>query len=168
MYKKLYFFNDLEDEAKEKAREWYRNGNSDSPFLSDYLHEITSEMLTEAGYTVEDLEMFYSLSYCQGDGVSFSATLEKGNARYFVSKYAFFGRDVHEMSMNVEGEDLTTFESIECDDILEEMREIARKVEKLGYEYIENENSDETVDDNINVNEYTFTREGIRIDADID
>ena len=61
-------FNELSDEAKEKAREWYRDGDS----------EMTSDQfeyrLEELGLPNKDIR--WSLSCCQGDGVAFYGELD--------------------------------------------------------------------------------------------
>lgn len=163
MYKKIVYFEGLSDEAKDKAREWYRDGQ-DYPFLSEWIEEFISEALIESGYTiVTPVRALYSLSYCQGDGVSFETTLEKNSGRYFVTQS---GNYVHEMTMSMECESLEDFASVDCDLELEEMRKIARKAEKGGYEEIEYQDSAEQVDESIIANEYTFTLEGARMDSD--
>ena len=163
MIKKIVFFDALNDEAKEKAREWFRDSN-DMPFLTENIGEFITEELTEAGYTINvPVEVFYSLSYSQGDGVSFTVTLERNGGRYFVTRN---GHYMHDMTMDVSCESLEDFASVECKSQLEEMRAIARKAEKFGYRQIELENSDEVVDENILANEYTFTLEGQRMEPD--
>lgn len=162
MIKTIVFFDALSDAAKEKAREWWRNGN-DFPFLSEAIKEYTQHKLEKAGYDVEDLKVYYSLSYCQGDGVSFTANLTKGIERYEVNQKD--SQYVHEMTMEVYHEDGDGNETDEPV-VLEEMRGIARMVEKMGYSYIDEENEDAIVDENIMCNEYTFTKEGLRLDPD--
>ena len=165
MTKKLVFFDDLDDKAKEKAREWFRSGSCDDDMgLSEILRDYITTELENAGYIVtKGVEVLYSLGSSQGDGVSFTATLEKGNARYFVTQS---GRYVHEMTMDMECESLEDFVAVDCDGELEDMRAIARKAVKIGYQEIEYQTSDEVVDETIRVNEYTFTLEGERINPD--
>lgn len=161
MIKSIVYFDKLSDKAKEKAREWWRNGN-DFPFLSEAIKEYTQHKLEKAGYDVEDLKVYYSLSNCQGDGVSFTANLTKGIERYEVNQS---GHYCHEMTMSVYHED---GDGNETDDngVLDEVRSIARMVEKMGYSYIDEENEDENVDESIDVNEYTFSLSGERMDPD--
>ncbi len=64
----LYSINELSEAAKQKAIEKYR-GNMD--YFMDFFNEYCNEQLTEAGF--EETELRYSLSYSQGDGLSFSA-----------------------------------------------------------------------------------------------
>ena len=67
----IYKFDELNDEAKqvaiEKQREWeYECGN---PLM--WFSETYNEKFSDAGFTGTEIQ--YSLSYCQGDGLSFSA-----------------------------------------------------------------------------------------------
>jgi hypothetical protein len=68
--KHLRFFDELSDEAKEFAVENERNSgrrfdDDDAAFLT----EDFQNQLTEKGF--EAVKVFWSLSYCQGDGVAF-------------------------------------------------------------------------------------------------
>jgi len=154
----VYTFDNLDEEAKEKARDWYKEGN-DYPFLNESITEYTQESIRSLGYSIEDFEAFYSLSHCQGDGVAFSATLEKDGKTYFVKN----GRSNYIASVHTEDEDGNETDSLE---VLKEMEKIARDATRAGYEEIANEDSDEVVDDAILANDYTFTSEGKRLDAD--
>lgn len=163
MFKKIVFFDELSDEAKEEARNWYREGNH-MPFLGDDLREFLEGKLKDHGYTVEDLEIFYSLNCCQGDGVSFKATLSKGDKIFEAYKIDHYYQ--HENTMRVR-EIFQDGENEDSEALTEECRAIARETEKAGYDEIEQENSDEYIDDAIKANGYTFTLEGVRMDADI-
>lgn len=167
MTKSIVYFDALSDAAKEKARQWYKEGN-DMPFLKEYLTEFVQERLVKIGYEIQELKLHYSLAYCQGDGVSFDAILIKGKRMYTVKQ-----RDnhyVHEMTMSAYSElyNVSRDGENERDEpvFLEKMRKLARETEKLGYAYIEGENDDENVDDNIRANEYTFTLDGARMNPD--
>jgi len=164
MTKKIVFFNELSEDAKEKARNWYKDGN-DYDFLDEYMTEIVAENLKELGYMVEDLKVFYSLSYSQGDGVSFVCKLVEGLEVYEVNQG---GSYVHEMTMSIYHEDENGNETDgeKEKNLLVEVRNIAKKAEKAGYEYIESEDSNENIDATILANEYTFTLEGERMNPD--
>lgn len=65
---KIYEFHELSEQAKQKAIENYRNSERDFCWLSD---DIREELLQDDRFErVEDI--VYSLSYSQGDGLSFS------------------------------------------------------------------------------------------------
>ena len=162
MTKKIVFFNALSDEAKEKARGWYREMN-ELPWLEEMLKEFVNDKLKEYGYKVESLEIFYSLSYCQGDGLSFSCTLEKCGVTYVVSQCS--NNYYHANTMDAYRLDEDGNEEEEKG-LLEEMRSIAKEAEKAGYDEIKYQNSNEAIDEAMEANEYTFTLEGVRMDPD--
>lgn len=173
MTKKIVFFDALSDEAKEKARQWYRDGN-DFPMLGSHLTNVIKEKLEEKGFTVygkykdgaltgsEDLQILYSLSCSQGDGVSFEATLERDGVTYEVKQS---GRYVHEFTLDVtatkDGKEVDV-----PDEAMEDIRKACKETELAGYDSIDYENSDEYIDETMEANEYTFTLEGERMDAD--
>lgn len=161
MSKKLVYFQELSNEAKEKARTWFRE-NNDYMFLEESLQEFVTERIKERGYSIDvPVEVLYSLTCSQGDGVSFTAVLLKNGKRYEVKQS---GRYYHEYTMNVYHE--TDGEETEEEAILSEMRAIAVEAKKYGYSFIESEDSNEHVDDTIMANEYTFTLEGLRMSPD--
>lgn len=68
---KVFTFEELSQEAKDKAREKF-NEDMDYPFLTDDLREYIHEELESAGYKVVGvatsenpaIRPYYSLSYC--------------------------------------------------------------------------------------------------------
>lgn len=164
--KNVFLFKSLAHEAQEKARDWFRSVHDD-PMMQSHMINLLAEALSEAGFTVQkygqELDVRYSLSHCQGDGFSFIGDLERGGKRYkAVQSDPHY---VHEYTMKVyeiteEGEEL------DAPEVTEECRGIARKMAEAGYSEIEYQNSAEYIDEAMEANEYTFTREGVRIDAD--
>lgn len=63
----IFQYSELSGKAKERARDWLVEGTWDS--LGDELVERFDEMLSEAGFP--GAKVGYSLSYAQGDGVTF-------------------------------------------------------------------------------------------------
>jgi hypothetical protein len=67
----LLSWNELTEEQKQKAVEYYREKNYEHLFDqndAEMMKEGFEEQLVESGYPKE-IEVYYSLSYCQGDGV---------------------------------------------------------------------------------------------------
>lgn len=91
---------------------------------------------------------------------------------YLSGKVTHFGHYYHwnSMDVKVEGENqtgpLTEKQETwigELTNCLQDLvKELSKKLEKIGYEEIEYQDSDEVVDDNIRANEYKFTKEGKR------
>ena len=59
---KVYNYNELSEEAKEKVKEWYLKGQESFMFTDD------CKMDLESLFGKNNLDVQYSLSYCQGDG----------------------------------------------------------------------------------------------------
>lgn len=59
---KVYKYEELSDNAKEKAKQWYLEGREPFMFTEDCEQDL------ENLFGKNDLKVQYSLSYCQGDG----------------------------------------------------------------------------------------------------
>ena len=84
---KAYTYNELSDDAKEKAREWYKK---DGNYIDAYM--ITEDMkqtLEDAG--LADFDVLWSLSYCQGDGVAIDGRV---NVEAFIKSQRFLAKEV--------------------------------------------------------------------------
>ena len=66
---KIYKFAELNDAAKEVAIQDQRNDPFNAPL--DFFNDNAVEQINEAGFKGK-VNLSYSLSYCQGDGLSFS------------------------------------------------------------------------------------------------
>ena len=64
----LYKFEELSDEAKEKAREWWKDGGLDYQWW-DNVYEDYEEKIKEVGFRVT--KMYFSGFWSQGDGAMF-------------------------------------------------------------------------------------------------
>jgi hypothetical protein len=159
---KVYEFDELSEEAKESAREWYRSGN-DYYFLSEQMDEKLHELLKKNKIKCDNPKINYSLSYCQGDGAMFEGTIK------WKSYTATIKQSGHYYHYN--SKDISTLESIKTgkyasDEVEQEFEElyvkICKELANYGYECIEYENSDASVDETIRANGYTFTETGTR------
>lgn len=169
--KNIYNFDQLEETAKEKAREWFREGHDD-PMMQSHMINLLKEELDERGikYNEDSIDVRYSLSYSQGDGFMFIGELEwnkytiyikHGGGRYYHSNSAQIEmQETENLGFHVDDdhEDFKKFDAI--------YQEICKVMESKGYSEIEYQNSAEYIDESIEANEYTFTKEGERLDAD--
>lgn len=69
---RVYKYNELSDEAKEKVKEWYLKGQE--PFI---FTEIVKEDLN-CLFGKNNLDVQYSLNYCQGDGLNIYGEIDAG------------------------------------------------------------------------------------------
>lgn len=171
---KLYEYSELEPKAKEKALAHYRANDFDSYGLQVHLDNEIGELLAKHGITpLRDLKgyeskyvkVYFSLAHCQGDGVMFegvfsfpTATEKEGGQwkRYEVTvKHS--GRYYHSNSKTVEVEHDN--EAVEKE--FEEVYQIiCKELEKSGYAYIEDMESEEAFIEYCNANEVTFREDG--------
>jgi hypothetical protein len=68
---KLYKFEELSKEAQQTAIEKHRDSNNEFSDRADFISEDCNEQIKNAGF--ENPKVIFSLNYCQGDGLSFSA-----------------------------------------------------------------------------------------------
>lgn len=157
----VFQFEELSKEAKQKAIEWYRNGN-EMEFMPEAMQEYAEQLLEESNfYDFEGFKVYYSLAYCQGDGaqVIFDGRYKdyyvkvKSNDRYS-HKYAT-SIDIYDEEQEDAPEDV--YESFK-----EEYYALCDKIERYGYDYIDHENEDENIAETIIANEYEFTSDGNR------
>jgi hypothetical protein len=148
-----YSFSELNEEARNKAiedtrdrlLEWLREEE-----ITDYLEGKLEEDL---GSLPEDISIAYSLSYCQGDGVALYGRIYKSEApdlswpegSHYVDlvRNSWSNHYSHYNSFNVELSDEND-EPIDLSgsSIEEQLRHLCKRLETLGYRYIENETSE--------------------------
>lgn len=195
--KTVYYFNELDDDAKERAREWFREWAFDYEWW-EFTYDYCKEFLTAIGFDFapKAAEIYFSGFCSQGDGacfnnVSWSAGDVKPDEalKEFVStaqpsskeatrksaliKAASFlaarypklngyiehaGRYYHPHATSIS----TSYD--EDGDYEEEFAEFARNCMNWVYRCLEDEhdylNSDESVDELIQINEYKFDEDG--------
>jgi len=148
-----YSFSELNEEAQSKAiadtrnrlMEWLREEE-----ITDYLEGKLEEDL---GSLPTNITIAYSLSYCQGDGVALYGRLHKGEATdlswpegaYYVDlvRNSLSNHYSHYNTFNVEAYDEND-DPIDLGEsaIEEQLRHLCRRLETLGYRYIENETNE--------------------------
>jgi len=184
---KVYQFKELSDEAKEKAIEDFRKKQWE---FGEYLHffgEYCQEQAKERGFN--DIELQYSLSWSQGDGLSFKC--ENFDIEKFVNKhvpkekkmlkralidYLFVkitGNTGHYCYASKSDIDLymdASTETPNIDKYVETLRihledeylSLCKELEKSGYDEIEYQDSDKAIIETIEANEYEFEEDGSR------
>lgn len=154
---KVYKFNELSLEAKEKAIEKYYE-NENYHFLGDDLLESCKEYLREKECTFYNIRVFYSLNNCQGDGLCFEGELFNKDGDEMTLKHV--GRYSHAKSVemnfyNSEGEEVD--ENKELKNIY---FEICDKLEKEGYSIIEYRMDENEFNELSEANEWEYTETG--------
>lgn len=69
----VYKYNELSEDAKEKVKQWYLDGQLAEFFTKDCMEDLYNL------FGENDLEVQYSLAYCQGDGFNIYGTINAEN-----------------------------------------------------------------------------------------
>jgi hypothetical protein len=169
----VYTFDELSQEAKDKARNNY-NADNEYMFLSDCMNERLHELLEENN--IKDIndtskpgtkptQVMYSLSNSQGDGAMFTGEFEWGkytvyikhSGHYYHSNSKFI--EIHETE-NLGFDIGKDYEPKVYKEFEELYQKICTELEKYGYNYIEYEDSEESFRELCESNEYTFLENG--------
>ena len=185
---KVYTLDELAEEAKEKAREWYRQGMTFPEERGDWIIEDVKEIGKLMGIDVRNV--YYSGFSSQGDGACFEGfyIYRKQGAKK-VKEYAPEDRELHRIAEALQAEQHNHFYCLEasvghsghyyhkyCTDIhvfkcgvpwddepiTTLLRDFMHWIYKTLEEDYNYQMSDECVDETILCNEFTFTEEGKR------
>lgn len=157
----VYTFDELTEEAKAVAIENYREGQ-DFPWLSDDMSNYLEELLAKHKITYEFTpNLYYSLSYSQGDGAMFEGKLfwkawqieVKQSGHYYHENSKTYWNSVSVKT----GKDITNQAAKQFDDLY---IEICKAVAKYGYDSMEAQNADENISTYLLEMDYEFTAEG--------
>jgi hypothetical protein len=90
----VYQFDELSDEAKEKAREWYRQGNVTTRFWSECTIDDAKEIGKLLGMDIDNI--YFSGFWSQGDGACFEGTWRAGDIKLDkLKEYAPQDKELH-------------------------------------------------------------------------
>jgi len=90
----VYQFDELSDEAKEKAREWYRQGNCDDSFWSECTIDDAKEIGKLLGMDIDNI--YFSGFWSQGDGACFEGTWRASDVKVDkLKEYAPQDKELH-------------------------------------------------------------------------
>jgi hypothetical protein len=184
---KVYQFSELSEQAKkvaiEKERDDYWKYGEPLFMFEDYCKERAKEQ----GFN--ECTFRWSLSYCQGDGLSFTCTdfdtdkfipesipdekkllrrVLKSNLNFTVKQnnghYAYASKSDCDLILDT-NKDYSNIEAI-VDTMRTKLENkymnLCKELEKEGYSWIESENEDTAIIDRLEANEYEFTADGRR------
>jgi hypothetical protein len=172
-----YSFSELNEEARDKAIADTRNQLLELLGENEITDHLEYQLEEDLGSLPDDITIAYSLSYCQGDGVALYGRIYKSEAPSFTwpegSHYVDLVRNSwsnhysHYNSFNVELSDEND-EPIDLSGsvIEDQLRALCKKLETLGYKYIENETSElsaiQFLNDQESEEEGSFLEDGTR------
>lgn len=185
----LFKFDELSDEAKEKARDWYRQASAWDDFFSEFVVDDAKAIGELIGIDIENI--YWSGFWSQGDGACFEGTwgfkknsmkllkahapkdaelhniaetlaaLQKANRYQLSASVKHRGHYYHDGCTEIE---VTKDDGYPSDDTEEKAKEALRDYMRWIYRRLEAEweyqNADEQVDESIRSNEYEFTEDG--------
>lgn len=187
---KIFRYDELSQEAKERARKWCREKGLN--YEPQIITEMMESTLNDLGY--EGVEVFWRLSYSQGDGVAFygkltnpdkllKRLLSEKDIRRWKRISDVIGIDIrinrigshlyhHYKTMEVVvdsndlDQDMHPFIGIFLKKIEEkiqaDVKSVSKKLENDGYKELEYQNSDEYIDMLLSENWYEFLEDGRR------
>ena len=90
----VYQFDELDEKAKERAREWYRQGNWDDNFWSECVIDDAKEIGTHMGMDIDNI--YFSGFWSQGDGACFEGTWRASDVKVDkLKEYAPQDKELH-------------------------------------------------------------------------
>ena len=190
--KTVFTYDELSEKAKEKARDWWREGGMDYEWW-DYIYDDAEHIGSLIGIEIDDI--YFSGFCCQGDGASFTGTYRyvKGGAKTLkaeaptdkelhriadqlqaVQRQNFYrlyasvshrGHYQHSGCMSIDvGDNENRYRDLGGAD--EDITQLLRDFADWIYSSLEAEydylTSDEAVEESILANEYEFSEEGER------
>lgn len=174
--KTVYTYDELSDEAKENARNWFREGQD---FESDFVMDDAKQIAELFGLDIKNI--YYSGFWSQGDGASFNGyysykkgalkaikdyapkdtelhkivaqlqELQRRNFYRITANIKQSGNYCHEMTMSCDSEN---------DDLIESLRAYAKWIYRSLEKEYEYQFSDDAIADSILANEYEFNENG--------
>lgn len=180
----LYEYNELEEKAKEKAKEQFLEVRRE--IGEDMFTEIAMEIIENYFPFIDGLEIQYSLSSCQGDGVNIYGKFDLQNVeglawlksevdsfelvenyRYCYSlKSQTKNQTVDEIIIEFEhasGNEIAEWQVMEIrkmvESVFEKLREAEKEIEDFGYDFFY-EVSDEEMEEDANANGFLYLDDG--------
>lgn len=142
---KVYQFDELSDDAKEKAREWYRDGGFDYEWWDSVEYDF-KEICKLIGIT--DVKIYFSGFSSQGDGACFEGrySYEKGNVKKLM-EYAPLDTELHRIVKELQAVQRKTF------------YQLTATVKHSGHYYHENCTDIRVYNADFGCNDYDATKE---------
>mgnify|MGYP006349452599 FL=1 len=186
----IYTYEELSDEAKAKARDWYRKNDDDE--YSEFVIDDAKEVAALMGWEID--KVYYSGFWSQGDGACFEGimrynkgcaklvkaytndaelnriakawqSLQRRNFYALEASVKHRGHYSHEMCTEFDcGDTRHNYGWLQNPEAEDDIKEIARDFMRWIYKRLEAEYeysvSDEVVAENIIANGYEFTEDG--------
>ena len=161
----VYKFEELSREAKDRAiKDYYER--EDYSFLKDDLTESLKALLEQYKISVLDnLELFYSLSHCQGGGLCFAGNFKyKGKDYNIIHSYRYYFAKtvgISEMKNKEEWDgEYLSFQDNKDHPFIKLYLKICNELENEGYGILEYRMNDAEFAEHCEANGYIFLKDG--------
>ena len=169
---KIYKFEELSDEAKEKAMNWWRE-TDDLPMLKEDLTEEAQNLLDNITKNdniplgaFEVKKVYFCLGFVQADYVTVEYSGEVTDNDNVISTFEVEGYELkHQFNpdISIYGDFEEEEEKYKLEQIIKNQHEqMCKKLMKWEHDYVLEQDSDEVVSKNIIANEYDFREDGTR------
>lgn len=144
----VYNFNELSKEVQKKVIEKEAEGIKEleiEDFLKEEMEFYAQQLLDENfGDKANYKNVYYDLSYCQGSGamIEFELTYYGKSLSIKHDNYCHY---YHENSFKVIENDKELTDK-QCENLKEKIYNINKELEKLGYEFIEEDRTDKAIE----------------------
>lgn len=161
----VYEYSELSPEAFKKAHSAW-NEHNDLFWLGSMLNDECNQLIKEHGIvcTSNHPVVNYSLSYSQGDGAMFEGNFTWKNHAIRIKQIGLYSHsnsaEIEMWEINEELGEVPANNSAE-NEFRPIYQSICKKLEKYGYDWIEDEQSEAHFIDECNANEWLFTEDGI-------
>lgn len=155
---KLYSYDELSTEAKERTLSHFVKEHDD-PMLQVHLGNLVKEELDERKitYNEDSIDVYYSLSYCQGDGLMFVGEIEWRKRTLRIKQSGHYCHEKSRTIEVIEGDELTETQMGQFEAVYEV---VCRKIRDAGYAEIEYQTSSEYFSEVCEANDWTFEEDG--------
>jgi len=189
---KVYTFDELSDDAKEKAREWFRQDVFTDSNDWEFVYEDAKEIASMFGLDIQ--KIYFTGFASQGDGACFEGEysfrpgglkavkdhapqdtelhniiealqdIQRRNFYQLAATTTHSGHYYHSgyMTVDIERKDGKDWSDGARDEIKDQLRNFADWIYYQLEAEYDYQMSDEAVDENIRINEYEFTEKGER------
>lgn len=184
--RELYLFNELNKKAQERALNQEIDNRNQTIDLNDYWAESMTENIREKYPYLEDIKLYFSLGYSQGDGVSIEADV---NLKAFLKHKGLYNK----LAWVLEDDNTEIYLSVKCvsdryfgngsrvetdlyndnlserankqierikDLMQDDINNINKETEKSGYLFIEDSTSEDTIKEYFKDFEIEFLESG--------
>lgn len=97
----IFKYNELSQEAQKRARDWYRNLNSQDSSWSDFVIEDAKEVGKRLGFEID--KVYFSGFYSQGSGACFEGTFRSSQFKLGeIQQYTPQDKELHRIAAEIE------------------------------------------------------------------